>query len=56
MLPTLRIPVKDFEPMEAYVAEIEGLSGSPVWVRPTDYFNAAQKDGGEEKTVRSILW
>jgi hypothetical protein len=49
MLPTLRIPVKYFEPMEAYVAEIEGLSGSPVWVRPTDYFNAAQKDGGKEK-------
>jgi hypothetical protein len=49
MLPTLRIPVKNFEPMEAYVAEIEGLSGSPVWVRPADYFNAAQKDGGEEK-------
>jgi hypothetical protein len=49
MLPTLRIPVKNFEDMEAYVAEIEGLSGSPVWVRPTDYFNAAQKDGGEEK-------
>lgn len=49
MLPTLRIPVKNFEPMEAYVAEIEGLSGSPVWVRPTDHFDAAQKDGGEEK-------
>jgi hypothetical protein len=49
MLPTLRIPVKNFDPMEAYVAEIEGLSGSPVWVRPTDYFNAAQKDGDEER-------
>jgi len=49
MLPTLSIPVKNFEPMEAYVAEIEGLSGSPVWVRPADYFNAAQKDGSEEK-------
>jgi hypothetical protein len=48
MLPTLRIPVANFDPMEAYVAEIEGLSGSPVWVRPTDYFNAAQKDGREE--------
>ena len=46
---TMRIPVRNFEPMEAYVAEIEGLSGSPVWVRPTDYFNAAQKNGGEEK-------
>jgi hypothetical protein len=49
MLPALRIPVQHFEPMEAYVAEIEGLSGSPVWVRPTDYFHAAQKDGGEVK-------
>jgi hypothetical protein len=49
MLPTVHIPVKNFEPMEAYIAEIEGLSGSPIWVRPTAYFNAAQKDGGEEK-------
>ena len=49
MLPTLRIPVKNFEPMEAYIAEIEGLSGSPIWVRPTAYLNAAQKDGAEEK-------
>ena len=49
MLPTLRIPVKNFEPMEAYVAEIEGLSGSPVWVRPTNYFDEAQKDAGGEK-------
>ena len=49
MLPSLRIPVKNFEPMEAYVAEIEGLSGSPIWVRPTAYFNAAQKDAGAEK-------
>ena len=49
MLPTLRIPVKNFEPMEAYVAEIEGLSGSPIWVRPTSYFNASQKDGDREK-------
>jgi hypothetical protein len=49
MLPAPRIPVKNFEPMEAYVAEIEGLSGSPVWVRPTDYVNAQQRDGGKEK-------
>ena len=49
MLPTLRIPVKNFQLMEAYVAEIEGLSGSPVWVRPTADFNASQKDEGEEK-------
>ena len=25
------------------------ISGSPVWVRPTDYFNAEQNDGGKEK-------
>jgi len=49
MLPAEHIPVKNFEPMEAYVAEIDGLSGSPVWVRPNAYFNAAQKGGGEEK-------
>ena len=49
MLPTLRIPVKNFEPMEAYVGEIEGLSGSPIWVRPTAHLNTAQKDGDEEK-------
>jgi hypothetical protein len=49
MLPTVHIPVKDFEPMEAYIAEIEGSSGSPIWVRPNAYFNAAQKGGGVEK-------
>ena len=49
MLPTMRIPVKNFEPMEAYVAEIEGLSGSPIWMRPTSSFNAGQKHGGKEK-------
>jgi hypothetical protein len=49
MLPALPIPVKNFEPMEAYVAEVEGLSGSPVWVRPTDHTNVPQKDAGEEK-------
>ena len=42
MMPTLHIPVKNFEPMEAYVAEIEGLSGSPIWVRST---NTVQKVG-----------
>ncbi len=38
MLPTERIPVKGFDPMEAYLAEgrsIGGLSGSPVFVRQT---------------------
>jgi hypothetical protein len=49
MLPTLRIPVKNFERMDAYVAEIEGLSGSPIWARTTNSFNAAQKDRSEEK-------
>ena len=49
MLRAVHIPVKHFEPMEAYVAEIDGLSGSPVWVRPTAYFKSAQNDGGEEK-------
>lgn len=49
MVPPLRIPVKNFEPMEAYVAEIDGLSGSPIWVRATADFNTVQKDRGEEK-------
>lgn len=38
MMPRERIPVEHFEPMEAYLAEgrsIGGLSGSPVFVRPT---------------------
>jgi len=38
MLPTERIPVGGFAPMEAYLAEgrsIGGLSGSPVFVRKT---------------------
>ena len=38
MLPKDRVPVKSFEPMEAYLAEgrsIGGLSGSPVFVRQT---------------------
>lgn len=35
MLPALRVPVKGFDPMDAYIGEIEGLSGSPVWARPT---------------------
>ncbi len=36
MLPTLSIPVRNFEPMEAYVSEMGGLRGSPVWVREKD--------------------
>lgn len=48
MLPTLPISVKNFEPMEAYIAEIEGLSGSPIWMRPTA-LNAAQKNEDGEK-------
>jgi hypothetical protein len=38
MMPRERIPVDNFDPMEAYLAEgrsIGGLSGSPVFVRPT---------------------
>ena len=38
MLPTERIPVNGFEPMEVFLAEgrsIGGLSGSPVFVRQT---------------------
>jgi hypothetical protein len=38
MLPTERVPVKEFDPMEVYLAEgrsIGGLSGSPVFVRQT---------------------
>jgi hypothetical protein len=50
-MPTIPIPVKNFDPMEAYVAEIEGLSGSPIWVRST---NAAQKVGlGDDASVPS---
>lgn len=29
MLPTLSIPLKNFEPMEAYVAEIGGCAALP---------------------------
>jgi hypothetical protein len=49
MMPTLHIPVKNFEPMEAYVGEIEGLSGSPVWVRSSAHLNAAQRVGDWEE-------
>lgn len=38
MMPKDRVPVRDFGPMEAYLAEgrsIGGLSGSPVFVRST---------------------
>lgn len=51
MMPAIPIPVKNFDPMEAYVADIEGLSGSPIWVRST---NAAQKIGlGDGASVPS---
>jgi hypothetical protein len=42
MLPSERIPVEGFDPMEAYLAEgrsIGGLSGSPVYVRQTININ-----------------
>lgn len=53
MLPTERIPVKGFDPMEAYLAEgrsIGGLSGSPVFVRETlNIMVGTEKNGGEVK-------
>lgn len=49
MLPTVPIPVRNFEPMEAYVAEIGGLNGSPVWARAASSFNPAQKERIEAK-------
>lgn len=51
MLPTLHVPVKNCEPMEAYVAEIEGLSGSHIWVRPTAHFNPGQRDEGDTEMI-----
>jgi hypothetical protein len=49
MMPALHVPVKNFDPMEAYVAEIDGLSGSPMWVRSTACLNATPRDGGGTK-------
>jgi hypothetical protein len=48
MLPTERIPVQDFDPMEVYLAEgrsIGGLSGSPVFVRQTINTTIADPNG-----------
>ena len=48
MLPAERIPVKGFDPMEAYLVEgrsIGGLSGSPVWVRQTVNFGMKDDKG-----------
>jgi hypothetical protein len=48
MLPSERIPVKGFDPMEAYLAEgrsIGGLSGSPVFVRQTVNISVKLPDG-----------
>ena len=48
MLPNDRVPVKDFDPMEAYLAEgrsIGGLSGSPVFVRQTVNMTLANENG-----------
>jgi hypothetical protein len=54
MMPTIPLPVKNFDPMEAYVAEIEGLSGSPIWARSAAHLNAAQKvELGDEASVPS---
>jgi hypothetical protein len=50
MLPTERIPVEGFEPMEAYLAEVrslKGLSGSPVFVRETLNFIVSSEKGGK---------
>jgi hypothetical protein len=49
MIPTERIPVEEFDPMEAYLAEgrsIGGLSSSPVFVRKTVNINL-RGSGGE---------
>jgi len=48
MLPTEKIPVKGFTPMETYLAEgrsIGGLSGSPVFVRETLNMLVQTEDG-----------
>jgi hypothetical protein len=48
MIPNERIPVKGFNPMEAYLAEgrsIGGLSGSPVYVRRTIQINVQGPEG-----------
>ena len=48
MVPSERVPVKDFDPMEAYLAEgrsIGGLSGSPVYVRQTVNVQVPGPDG-----------
>jgi hypothetical protein len=56
MTPAIPVPVKNFEPMEAYVAEIEGLSGSPIWVRSPAYLSADQKVGlGDEAGQRTSV-
>lgn len=47
MIPTLRLPVRHSEPMDAYVAEIAGLSGSPIWTQPTAGLYTAQKEDGQ---------
>jgi hypothetical protein len=50
MLPTERIPVEEFDPMEAYLAEgrsIGGLSGSPVFVRKTVNISVRDSSGQE---------
>lgn len=48
MMPTDKLPVNGFEPMEAYLAEgrsIGGLSGSPVFARNTIKYPAQTRDG-----------
>ncbi len=50
MLPTERVPARNFDPMEVYLAEgrsIGGLSGSPVFIRQTVNF-MMKDDKGED--------
>ena len=52
MLPNLSMPIRNFEPMEAYVAEIKGLSGSPVWVRQPAQVKAVDEDVQQSSAFR----
>ena len=50
MLPTEKVPAKNFNPMEVYLAEgrsIGGLSGSPVFIRQTVNLMLKGEDGDD---------
>jgi hypothetical protein len=50
MLPTERVPARNFEPMDVYLAEgrsIGGLSGSPVFIRQTVNLMLKGEDGSD---------